>query len=56
MLLHVGKGKCLYTRHENLEVTYKMGGTVVGTTVKEKEFQSRVVLQLQTVIKLLGWL
>ena len=37
MLLNFGKRKCLYTGHGNLDVNYKMGDTVLGTTVKEKD-------------------
>ena len=36
MLLNFGKCKCLHTGHRNLNVNYKMGDTVLGTTVKEK--------------------
>ena len=31
------KCKCLHTGHRNLNVNYKMGDTVLGTTVKEKD-------------------
>ena len=54
MLLNFGKCKCLHTGHGKLDVNYKMGDTVLGTTVKEKDFQSSVALHLQRVIKLLG--
>ena len=37
MLFNFGKCKCLYTGHGNLDVNYKMGDTVLGTTVKEKD-------------------
>ena len=37
MLLNFGKCKCLHTEHRNLNVNYKMGDTVLGTTVKEKD-------------------
>ena len=37
MLLNFGKCKCLHTGHGNLDVNYKMGDTVLGTTVKEKD-------------------
>ena len=37
MLLNFGKCKCLYIGHGNLDVNYKMGDTVLGTTVKEKD-------------------
>ena len=31
--------KCLRTGHGNLDVNHKMGYTVLGTTVKEKDFR-----------------
>ena len=37
MLLNFGKCKCLPTGHGNLDVNYKMGDTVLGTTVREKD-------------------
>ena len=37
MLLNFGKCKCLHTGHDNLDVNYKMGDTVLGTSVKEKD-------------------
>ena len=37
MLLNFGKCKCLHTGHGNFNVNYKMGDTVLGTTVKEKD-------------------
>ena len=37
MLFNFGKCKCLHTGHGNLNVNYKMGYTVLGTTVKEKD-------------------
>ena len=37
MLFNFGKCKCLHTGHGNLNVSYKMGATVLGTTVKEKD-------------------
>ena len=39
MLFNFGKCKCLHTRHGNLDVNYKMGDTVLGTTVKEKDLR-----------------
>ena len=33
MLFNFGKCKCLRTGHGNLDVNYKMGDTVLGTTV-----------------------
>ena len=37
MLLNFWKCKCLHTGHGNLDVNYKMGDIVLGTTVKEKD-------------------
>ena len=37
-LFNFGKCKCLHTGHGNLDVNYKKGDTVLGTTVKEKDF------------------
>ena len=37
MLFNFGKCKCLHTGHGNLDVNSKMGDTVLGTTVKEKD-------------------
>ena len=37
MLFNFGKCKCLHTGHRNLNVNYKMGDTVLGTTVNEKD-------------------
>ena len=36
-ILHFGKSKCLHTGHGNLDAIYKMGNTVLGTTVEEKD-------------------
>ena len=36
MLLNVWKCKCLHTGHGNEDDQYTMGGTVLNTTVKEK--------------------
>ena len=36
MLFNFGKCKCLHTGHGNEDVHYTMGGTVLRTTVKEK--------------------
>ena len=38
-MLNFGKCKCLHTRHGNLCVKYKMGDTVLGTIVKEKDLR-----------------
>ena len=37
MLFNFGKCKCLHTGHGNLNVNYKMGDTVLGTILKEKD-------------------
>ena len=37
MLFNFWKCKCLHTGQGNLDVNYKMGDTVLGTTVKEKD-------------------
>ena len=37
MLFNFGKCKCLHTGHGNLDVNYKMGDSVLGTTIKEKD-------------------
>ena len=37
MFFNFGKCKCLHTGHGNLTVNYKMGETVLGATVKEKD-------------------
>ena len=37
MLFNFAKCKCLHTGHGNLNVNYKMGATVLGTTVKEND-------------------
>ena len=37
ILFSFGKCKCLHTGHGNLDVNYKMGDTVLSTTVKEKD-------------------
>ena len=37
MLFNFGKCKCLHTGHGNLDVNYKMGDIVLGTTKKVKD-------------------
>ena len=37
MLFNFGKCKCLHTGHGKLNVNYKMGDTVMSTTLKEKD-------------------
>ena len=36
-MFNFGKCKCLHTGHGNLDVNYKMGDTVLGTILKEKD-------------------
>ena len=36
MLFNFGKHKCLHTGHGNEDVQYTMGGTVLNTTINEK--------------------
>ena len=36
-MFNFGKCKCLHTGHGNLDVNYKMGDTVLGITIKEKD-------------------
>ena len=36
-LFNFGKCKCLHTGHGKLDVKHKMGDTILGTTVKEKD-------------------
>ena len=38
IVFNFGKCKCLHTGRGNLDVNYKMGDTVLDTTVKEKDF------------------
>ena len=64
MLLNFGKCKCLHTGHRNFDVNYKMGDTVLGTSVKERDLgvtisadmkvSEQCGMQLQRVIKFLG--
>ena len=37
MLFNLGKCKCLHRGHVNEDVQYTMGGTVLSTTIKEKD-------------------
>ena len=37
MLLNFGKCKCLHTGHRNLNISYNMGDTALGTTVEEMD-------------------
>ena len=44
MVLHFGMYKCLRTGHGIADVQYTMGGTVLSSTVKEKDFGLHIVL------------
>ena len=37
MLFNFGKCKCLHTGHRNEDGQYTIGGTVLNTTLKEKD-------------------
>ena len=37
-MFNFGKCKCLHKGHGDLDVNYEMGDTVLGATVKEKDF------------------
>ena len=37
MLFYFGKCKCLHIGPGNTSTTYEMGGTILSTTVKEKD-------------------
>ena len=37
MLFNFGKCNCLHTGHGNEDAQYRMGGTVLNITVKEKD-------------------
>ena len=60
MLFNLGKCKCLHARQGNLGVNYKVGNTILGTNVKEKDLgvtisvDMNVSKQLQRVIKVFG--
>ena len=41
-MLNFGKCKCLHLGHGNLDVNYKMGDIVLGTTVKEKDLGVKI--------------
>ena len=47
MLLNFGKCKCLHTGHGNLDVNFKMGNTVMGTTVKEKDLGGTISVDMK---------
>ena len=40
MLFNFGKCKCLHIGPGNTSMTYEMGGTILSTTVKEKDLRS----------------
>ena len=56
-MFNLGKCNCLRTGHGNLDANFKMGNTVLGTTVKEKDLavtisaEMKVSEQLQRSIK-----
>ena len=40
MLFNFGKCKCIHTGHGNLDANNKMGDTVLGTTINEKDLSN----------------
>ena len=46
MLFNFGKCKCIHTGHKNLDVNNKMGDTVLGTIVKEKNLTTSVDMKV----------
>ena len=47
MLFNLGKCKCLLTGHGNLDVIYKMGDTVLVTTVKENDLGVTIIADVK---------
>ena len=47
MLFNFGKCKCLHTGHGNLDVNYKMGDTVLSTTVNENDLGVTIYLSIK---------
>ena len=47
MLLNFETCKCLNTGHGNLDVNYKVGDTVLGTTVKEKDLGVTISIDMK---------
>ena len=54
MLLNFGKYKCLHAGHGNLDVNYKMGDTVLGTTVQEKKVSEQCGIAVSKGNQILG--
>ena len=49
MLFNSGKCKCLHTGHGNLDVNYKMGDTVLDTTVKQSDLGVTISADMKAV-------
>ena len=47
ILFNFGKCKCLHTGRKNLDVNYKMGDTVLGTTVKKKDLGVKITADMK---------
>ena len=47
MLFNLGKCKCLHAIHGNENAQYKMGGTVLNTTVEEKDIRLTVSVDIK---------
>ena len=54
MILNFGKCKCLHTGHGNLDVSYKLGDTVLGTTVKDLGVTVNADMKVSKCNKILG--
>ena len=46
-LFNFGKCNCLHTGQGNLDANYKMGDTVLGTTVKEKDLGFTIIADMK---------
>ena len=44
IMFNFGKCKCLHTGHGNEDAQYTMGGTVLNTTLKEKDLAKCIFL------------
>ena len=51
MLFNFGKCKCLNTGYGNLDENNKMGDTVLGTTVKEKDLGVTISADMKIAIR-----
>ena len=54
MLFNFGMGKCLHTGHGNEHAQYTMGGTVLNTTLKEKDLRLTISADMKVSEQILG--